>query len=167
MSQPIPHSWPKTMAAVCAVAAIAYGTFNELPITFGYDPHEQNCLPDVHLVTMARYRPSLIKEGELVFWKPSGALAYVNLPYALKRVGGIAGDHLVINASGIAINGQLIATGLPLAKGLKQAPEHYYRDEVIPQGKLFMFGTHPESNDSRYWGYLSTSEVKGKAYKIY
>ena len=82
----------------------------------------------------------------------------------IKQLVGIPGDHLVINKSGVFINNQLLSTDLSVAHLLYQKqPSDFYKDEVIPTGSYFVFGTHPLSNDSRFWGYLPISDVLGKA----
>ena len=74
---------------------------------------------------------------------------------------------MAVQYSNVLINGKLVSEGLPLVDTTKVSLRAFERDEVIPQGKFFMTGTHPLSNDSRYWGYLEASTVVGKGYKIF
>ena len=36
----------------------------------------------------------------------------------------------------------------------------------MPAGKVFVIGTHPNSDDSRYWGYLEVKSLEGVAFKL-
>ena len=80
--------------------------------------------------------------------------------WAAVEPGRVAGEEVLIN-------GKVVAKGLPLVDKSKVSTKAFERDEVIPEGKVFMTGTHPLSNDSRYWGYLDLTAVVGKGYKIF
>lgn len=137
------------------------------PIMVGIDPHEDSCLPDMHVALMIRKDVRSAEKGDLLFWKPQGALSHVKQTYVLKQVAGIAGDHLVVKGEKVFINGQIVAEGMPLLDKSKVKPEQFERDEVIPAGMVFMRGTHPRSNDSRYWGYLPLAQATGKAWEVF
>jgi signal peptidase I len=39
---------------------------------------------------------------------------------------------------------------------------------IVPKGKLFVMGDNrDESNDSRFWGFVNVSAVRGEAFMIY
>lgn len=139
----------------------------ETPIMVGIDPHEDSCLPDMHVALMVKKDVDEAQRDDLLFWKPQGALSHVKQSYILKQVAGIPGDHLVIKGEKVAINGRVVAEGMPLLDKTKVSPEQFERDEVIPEGMVFMRGTHPRSNDSRYWGYLPLAQVTGKAWEVF
>jgi len=154
--------------ALTAVLALMLIYWFGLPFTFAFDPNAEQCLPDLHLALLTRQKPAAIADGDLLYWKPSGALSYVKTQYVLKMVAGKPGDHLVIRDGAVAINGKTVVSGFPLAE------EFYHRnarqlekDEIIPAGKFFLIGTHPLSDDSRYWGYLDKSAVVGSGYKVF
>ncbi|OYU42254.1 MAG: signal peptidase I [Burkholderiales bacterium PBB4] len=93
-------------------------------------------------------------------------MGYVKQAYVMKVAAGIPGDRLQIKDQTITINGEIVAIGMPLVDTSKVPLKSFERDEVIPAGHVFMMGTHPMSNDSRYWGYLSLNDVVGRGYKI-
>jgi conjugal transfer pilin signal peptidase TrbI len=153
-------------ALLVALLAVNYYWFQS-PITIGFDPNDEKCLPDMHISLLIKKHPADIARGDLLFWKPSGALSYVKQAYVLKRVSGVPGDRLQVTGEEVLINGEVVATGLPLLDTTKVSTKALKRDEIIPAGKFFMTGTHPLSNDSRYWGYLDIGAVIGKGYKIF
>ena len=158
------------LLALCAFIAVVIVLlhFERMPYAFAYDPNEERCLPDLHLALLIKNKsPTGIVNGDLVFWKPADALTYVTQEFVVKQVAGIAGDRLAIKGDQVTINGSLVVTGLPLSSLYSQAIKDFERNEIIPVGKVFMIGTHPLSNDSRYWGYLNIAAIEGMAYKIY
>ena len=147
--------------------AIAYFHWFPSPIQLAYDPHEQQCLPDIHLALIVRAKPAKIDLGDLLIWKPSGALSYVDQEFVMKRVAAIEGDHLVVKNGIVTVNDQPVTQGMALLDLTKTSPPAFDRDLIVPSGKLYMMGTHPNSNDSRYWGWLDVSAVAGTGHKIF
>jgi conjugal transfer pilin signal peptidase TrbI len=139
----------------------------DAPIMVGIDPHEDRCLPEMHVALMIKKSVDKAERDDLLFWKPQGDLDHVKQAFVLKQVAGIPGDHLVIKGENVVINGRVVSEGMPLLDKTKVSPEQFERDEVIPPGMVFMRGTHPRSNDSRYWGYLPLAQVTGKAWEVF
>jgi signal peptidase I len=91
----------------------------------------------------------------------------------IKRVIGIGGDTIEIR------NKQLIVNGTPVKNihAIYNDPKIYDgrtqpRDNLgpikVPQGKLFVMGDNRDSSyDSRFWGFVDLSAVKGEAFIIY
>jgi len=109
----------------------------------------------------------------------------------IKRVVAIAGDHLRIERKQLYLNGK------PAAEPYVVHKTEYmdtYRDNfpsepnvrlydpaaemlataivngevVVPQGKLFVMGDNRDSSlDSRYWGFLDTSDIIGRTLVVY
>jgi signal peptidase I len=91
----------------------------------------------------------------------------------IKRVIGIGGDTIEIR------NKQLIVNGTPVNNihAIYNDPKIYDgrtqpRDNLgplkVPQGKLFVMGDNRDSSyDSRFWGFVDLSAVKGEAFIIY
>ena len=157
------------LLCLCAVLAVVVTLlhFEKMPYAWAYDPNEERCLPDLHLALLVKSAATIPAKGDLVFWEPSGSLKDIEQQYVLKRVAGIAGDRLTINGDSVLINRMVVANGFPLSGLYKHASKDFQRNEVIPAGQVFVIGTHPLSNDSRYWGYLTTDAIKGTGYKIF
>jgi signal peptidase I len=92
----------------------------------------------------------------------------------IKRVIGLPGETLEYKDQRVFINGmpliepyahyQLPATG----EGNSSDPRVHYGPVTIPADHYFMMGDNrDDSQDSRYWGFLPASYVKGRALFIY
>jgi len=91
----------------------------------------------------------------------------------IKRVIGVGGDTIQI------INKRILVNGQPLEERYSRFTDQVIlpanvqpRDNlgplVVPPGKLFVMGDNrDESYDSRFWGFVDQSKVKGKAFIIY
>ena len=102
-----------------------------------------------------------IDRGDMVvFWFPLDPVkSYI------KRVIGIPGDTVYIDA------GQVYVNGRPLTESY--VPEDY-RDRIsweehrIPPDKYFVLGDHrSSSSDSRTWGFVRRDAIYGKAVFVY
>jgi conjugal transfer pilin signal peptidase TrbI len=152
--------------AVFAVMLIVWLYWSKPPYALAFDPNDEKCIPDLHLSLLHKFKPAVVRAGDLVFWLPSGAVNYVKQEFVLKQVAGVAGDHLVVKDQKLFVNGKLMVTGLPLASLYKRTPVQLERDELIPAGKVLVLGTAALSDDSRYWGYLDLGALSGVAYKL-
>ena len=133
--------------------------------SLGVDPSFERCLPEIHLTLLKRAPSPAVHRGDLVFFKPDAHFTWVKRDYILKKVAGIEGDHLVIKNDKILINDQEIVHGFPLALYYKRVV--FTRDEIIPKGEIFLYGTHAFSDDSRYWGFESIANLEGTAYVVF
>ena len=77
-----------------------------------------------------------------------------------KLVAGVPGDRVLIKNDRAYVNGQFIGE-LILNGKLGKSPGAFDRDEIVPEGKLFVIGTLPRSYDGRYWGFLNQDVLIG------
>jgi signal peptidase I len=103
------------------------------------------------------YRLEAIQRGDIVVFRyprdPSKSF--------IKRVIGVAGDHVSIEDGQVFLNGNLLDEDyVPRA----YADERSYPEVVVPQNSYFVLGDHRTmSNDSRDFGSVNASFIYGKA----
>ncbi len=93
----------------------------------------------------------------------------------VKRVIGLPGERLELHRKAVLINGEPLkedyiqlleppAIGSPRTDDLREE----YGPVTVPPGQYFMMGDNRDnSEDSRYWGFMPESYVKGQALFIY
>jgi signal peptidase I len=89
----------------------------------------------------------------------------------IKRVVGLPGDRVEVRNHRAYINGEPLKE--PYVKPDERAVAHpsrysHWGPEVVPPGKLFVMGDNRDNSaDGRDWGFLDSSQVKGRAFIIY
>jgi len=91
----------------------------------------------------------------------------------IKRVVGIGEDRIDIEGNKVYVNGKQMEdpwghydTKNEWRKNL--GPVGPFEHVVVPKDHLFVLGDNRDnSQDSRFWGFVHVSEVKGKAFVIY
>ena len=86
----------------------------------------------------------------------------------IKRVIGVAGDHVVVD------NGHVYVNGRQLSESYIADPPDYseaqcnYCDVQVPKGYLYVLGDNRDnSSDSHVWGFVPLGNVIGKAMFAY
>lgn len=163
-----PRKWLHSVfGIVCILVLLSVRLAGGVPFGLAYDPNREHCLIDYHLGFFMKHHPSEFHRSDLVMFPPVPALSYVREPFVLKRVAAIPGDHLVIKDQVVSVNGREVVRGLVLASIYKKTPAELQRDEIVPPGRLFVFGDADRSDDSRYWGYLESSKVVGTVKRLF
>jgi signal peptidase I len=97
----------------------------------------------------------------------------------VKRVIGLPGDVVEIRNKALYINGKaldepyVVHVDSTVFPGISALPEQYrLRDQlapfVVPPARYFAMGDNRDrSSDSRYWGTVPRSMIKGRAFMVY
>jgi signal peptidase I len=89
----------------------------------------------------------------------------------LSRVVGLPGETLEIRTGRLVINGKedlppshlsIRSYQIPIPQKSPYAPQSVVFPFTIPAGCYFVMGDHHDSLDSRYWGALDGSKIRGK-----
>lgn len=100
------------------------------------------------------------EEHKYAMFKPITHNAYtLNVKYLLKKIGCKEGDTLLTVGSDFYCNELLIAIAKPTDKN-GNIVEQFTFSGQIPKNKYFMIGTHPNSYDSRYFGFVDKSQIE-------
>jgi len=111
------------------------------------------------------YRFSMPERGDIiVFIYPED-----NSRDFIKRVIGLPGETVEIRDGHIFIDGEKINNPFPIAMNSYYNHGSYGRGEVkVPEDEYFVLGDNSRnSKDSRYWGFVPSKNLKGKAFLIY
>lgn len=86
----------------------------------------------------------------------------------IKRVIGIPGDRIQLQGRQIYINGRLFEDRHGYYDEKSGNPNRSFGPVVVPKDHYFVMGDNRDhSLDSRFWGFVPSSSVKGKAFIIY
>jgi len=103
------------------------------------------------------YRLEPIQRGDIVVFRypPDPSKSFI------KRVVGLAGDHIQIDAGRVFVNGRLLDEDyVPRA----YEDQRTYPEIVVPADSYFLLGDHRSlSNDSRDFGSVNQTYIYGKA----
>jgi signal peptidase I len=117
--------------------------------------------PFTNKVLFGHGRP---KRGDVVIFKfPSNPKTDF-----VKRVIGLPGDKVEIKNGQIFINDQPIADPHGHYDNPFPVNSRNYGPAVVPEEQYFMMGDNRDnSNDSRAWGFVDSSFLRGKAWRLY
>ena len=152
-----------TLLAIALCLAFLMRTFIAEP---RYIPSD-SMLPTLHIgdrlvVEKMSYLLHPPKFGDIVVFQPPAELqsrGYTKNQAFIKRVIGKPGEIITIADGKVYVNGQ------PLKEDyIAETPELPFPPVKVPKDEFFVMGDNRnDSNDSRYWGFLPTKNIIGRA----
>ena len=170
--------WWTIFLSILAVGVLSGNVFN---IMFA----RSDSLPGTFFLVNNLTQKETISKGELVLFCPPLAVFEKHrlsnyLPYylplnscyghtnLLKKVVATTGDTVVIDASGIHVNGSFVENSVPSEEDRKgRLLRRAWFDGVLAGNEFVVAGKHAKSLDSRYVGIVSRSWIKAKARRLF
>ncbi len=127
------------------------------------DMQHTRCLPWFAYLSVPSKSP--INRGEYIVFEAKNNVFFGrrNGEIVGKEVMGVPGDQISINKAGVFINklkiGEIEAYA---AYKLNMPADSFEKDYTLGPNSYFVAGTEPHSFDSRYWGALDSSLIRGK-----
>jgi signal peptidase I len=136
--------------------------------------------PDELVVIDRRYyNTHFLRPGDVVVFRSP----YDSTSMYLKRCVGVAGQKIEIRDGVLFVDDQPFAPKLPLMRTVNKVLPRDFKDSrmrpdgagnedqygpvVVPDSSCFLLGDHRDNSlDSRYFGFLKTHEIAGKALYI-
>ena len=90
-------------------------------------------------------------------------VAYCSVNHLLKRLAGVPGDRVTIDAAGVEVNGIHLANSAPLPCDAAGRPLQAFllKDRILaPEEVLLMSDYNPQSFDSRYFGPIEETAIE-------
>ncbi|MBO3462601.1 signal peptidase I [Aetokthonos hydrillicola Thurmond2011] len=152
-----------TLVAIALCLALIIRTFVAEP---RYIPSD-SMLPTLHIgdrlvvekISYLFHQPNF---GDIVVFQPPEELqsrGYSKDQAFIKRIIGKPGDIITI------VNGKVYINGQPLQEDyIAEPPEQPFPPVKVPKDEFFVMGDNRnDSNDSRYWGFLPSKNIIGRA----
>lgn len=116
------------------------------------------------------YRFKEPKRGDIIVFQPPEAAAHRSSKDFIKRIIGLPGEEVKVDADHVYINGNLLEeTYLPFET--KTFGSGFLEDGqtiTVPPNSFFVMGDNREySSDSRSWGFVTKGSITGKAWVHY
>lgn len=134
--------------------------------SIGVDPQEKTCL-QWRVFVIDKYEREIVRGEIYAFRSESMDPYFKDGSQVIKVADGIPGDRVKVTTEKTFVNDKVVGEGLLLNKKLKKPKSRFVREEVVPQDKFWFMGRSLDSFDSRYWGYVSKSNIVGRAYPIW
>lgn len=156
-------------AILVTLVLVAVGGYVKDRFKVGFGGQKRACLPwDVYLIDSHNKN---FKIGSLVAFIADDRMEpkFHKGTTVIKQVAGQGGDSVHVDAGAHYIvaganYGVIEEEGAAVAQ---QELSRLLIDETIPANQLSVIGTLPRSFDSRYWGYVQSEQIIGRAYGIY
>ena len=159
--------WAKALGLLAVVASMGYAFQSRFQI--GIDP--QKTLSMEKRVFLIDTKDQHLERGGIFVFKTQGAEpVYADGTELVKRVVGMPGDRVEITPYfDILVNGERVARGLWHLRQLEQGEvrKKFTGTRVLNDNEYWVTGRSFKSFDSRYFGPITSAQIKGRAYGLF
>lgn len=120
----------------------------------------------IYLLDRAPSKGQMVRSAYVLFELNSKFLKGAKTKKALKQVACAEGDTLTVKEGSYYCNDTYLGRAKDDSLKGERLP-HFEFEGVIPKESLFVFGTHVDSFDSRYFGFVRKEDVIAIAHPIF
>lgn len=147
------------MAATAAYGLVRYD--------FGFDSQVNRCLHPYKAFAIDKWDQQIEQGDYLAFHAFGMGPFFHDGQVVVKQVVAMQGDEVEVRDGDIFINGVFRYGGFQEA-GLQGKPlSSFNMKRTLGEGEYYMYGWHPLSYDSRYWGTISQDQVIGETHALF
>lgn len=163
-----PHFWMNVVAGTGLFFYLLLSGFGSR-FMVGIADQDVRCLPG-RLFLVSKVAPQIdeIQRGKIYAYLSKGLEPLLPDGSIVGKIAaGLPGDEVVVDASGIWINGTKWGDINPqVMRNVGLALPDIQRSYVIGEGQALFLGTLPRSYDGRYLGPVSMEQVQGRAWRL-
>lgn len=156
-------TWRRILSIYVVLAVVgAFVGLNYARERWAFGLNMTESLPNWAFIADADVFP---QKGELVMFDPPENPYYRGRPF-VKQIVGIAGDRVEVRGRRVYVAGTYVGEAKVASQDGR--PLEVIAPQTIPEGLVFVAGTHRDSYDSRYAeiGLIPVESVVGRAYPI-
>ena len=152
----------KRSVYLAAVSALVFGLLLPGRIVVAISPSLDHRI----FVMTKRFAPDEIRKDDYVVFTVQSHYIRNGRPVRLlKKVSCVAGEKFETRTREYYCEDEYL--GMAKRYSLKGEPvDGFAYSGTVPEGKLFVTGSHPDSFDSRYLGFIERSKVEGIAHPL-
>ena len=156
------------LRALLALAAVlAGGAYLGARYHIGIDDQVVKCLPPYSVFLIDRWDKHIQRDRPFAFLSERMNPYFPDGTIVIKLAEGLPGDRFRVSPEGVTVNGKTVAGPLVLAATLGRPRRNFALKDVVPPLAYVAIGRHPQSFDSRYWGFVHAHQVIGRAYALF
>ncbi len=164
--EPLQVFLTKAIVLTCALCLLGYYAGTRFRV--GIAGQENSCLPYKYYVI--DFGSKKIEANGYVAFESDDRLEphYGSGSLFIKQIRAIEGDVVKINDGVLSINKKNEGVfDANILQKIDKKPQQLDVDFVVLPGNVWVMGTSPDSFDSRYWGTVKPSQVKGRVYPLF
>ncbi len=155
----------ETVVIALAVFVIIYIFIASPHIIVGHSMDTSFSDGEFLLINELSYRFGEPQRGDVIVFKFDATHDYI------KRILGLPGDKVEVMNGSLFLNGKQVDESAYVTKDNYTSGLDFLADDktiTVPADKYFVLGDNRrESSDSRQWGFVDKSAIKGKAWVVY
>ncbi len=163
----LPWRWQFIRFSVLALTIAGVGFYLMQRYRVGVDTQAVRCFPDFQVYLIDLWDKTPMRGGLYAFYAKGLSPIYPDGTRMLKRLTGMPGDKVEVINEQVQINGNIVSTGMPLAKRLGATSSQFHRTLTLSEKTYWFSGDAPTSFDSRYWNTVTHHQLLGRAWPLW